>query len=143
MIPLIGRLLVGGVLLYAGFIKALGPSAEFAAAIEAYKILPAGVAWLLAQGLPYLEMGLGLYLICGFQTRRSALTAAALFGVFILALSSSFLRGIDIGSCGCFGVGSTSPKTTLVLDTVLFITSLLTFRLSKTPGAYSLDRTLQ
>ena len=36
----LARLAVGGVLFYAGFIKALNP-AEFAAALEAYHLLPA------------------------------------------------------------------------------------------------------
>src|SRR5262245_16214936 len=40
---LIVRVLAGGALVYAGFLKAAAPAAEFAGAIEAYKVVPA--AW--------------------------------------------------------------------------------------------------
>ena len=40
ILTLLSRIVVGAVLLYSGFMKAVGPSAEFSAAISAYKILP-------------------------------------------------------------------------------------------------------
>jgi len=136
---LVSRLIVGAVLLYAGFTKAVGPAAEFAAMIEAYKILPPALAMQAALLMPYLEMGLGMFLIAGFETRRSALAAGAFFVVFILAISSTFLRGIDLVSCGCFGAGDLSPKITLFLDCGLFLLCLLIYRFSQIPARLSLD----
>ena len=38
--PFIPRLIVGGVLIYAGFMKAIGPSAEFVAIVAASRAVP-------------------------------------------------------------------------------------------------------
>ena len=40
IIILFARLAIGGVLLFAGFMKAVGPSAEFAAILSTYKLFP-------------------------------------------------------------------------------------------------------
>jgi len=140
---LFGRLVVGGVLLYAGFMKAVGPSAEFAAAIAAYKILPSAWVTPLALGLPYVEMWVGLFVLTGFYTRRAALAAAALFILFVLTLASARVRGIDLASCGCFGSDTLSPRYTLILDTALLALSVMVYRLSKYVRPWSLDQALQ
>src|SRR5690348_1460828 len=114
-IALISRLIVGGILLYAGFMKAVGPSAEFAAMIVAYKIIPASLATPLAVALPYIEMWTGLFIFCGFYVRYAASVAMVLFGIFILALASTLVRGIDLASCGCFGADTLSPHYTVIM----------------------------
>jgi putative oxidoreductase len=137
---LLARLIVGGILLYAGFLKAIGPTAEFAAAIEAYRLVPS--AWLnpLSMGLPYLEIWTGLFLILGFYTRWGAWAASLLFVSFIGALGSALLRGIDLASCGCFGPEVFPPKITLVMDVALLGLSVLTARWARLPPFCSLDR---
>src|SRR5258706_9787733 len=121
-------ILVGGILIYAGFIKAAGPSAEFAAAIAAYKILPAAWATPLSVALPYMEMWVGLFILFGLYIREAAWVASVLFSLFLLALASALLRGIDLASCGCFGADALSPRYTLVMDTVLLALSVITYR---------------
>src|SRR5688572_29631916 len=116
---LVFRTVIGGVLIYAGLLKALGPSAEFAAMIAAYKIVPASLTPLLAQALPYIEMWIGLFIFLGLYTRYASLAAAVLFATFLLALSAALVRGIDLVSCGCFGEDSLSPKQTMVMDLLL------------------------
>ena len=103
LVVLLSRLAIGGVLLYAGFMKAVGPSAEFAAALETYKLFPSSFLSPLAIGVPYVEMWAGLFLLTGLYTRQAALIAAILFISFLTFISSTFLRGIDLASCGCFG----------------------------------------
>src|SRR5262245_20810692 len=94
VLGVVARLAVGGVLIYAGFVKAAGPTAEFAAAIAGYKLLPA--AWLtpLALALPYIEMWVGLFVLCGLYTPRASLAAALLLAVFLAAVVSALARGI-------------------------------------------------
>jgi len=139
---IITRAIVGGVLLYAGFMKAIGPSAEFAALISAYKILPAALIGPFAIGLPYVEMWVGLFLLFGFYTRQASVATLVLISSFSMALLSSLLRGIDLVSCGCFGADSLSPRYTIVLDMILLVLSIVSYRQSKIPPAYSLDKVL-
>src|SRR5450755_4331896 len=99
----VARALVGGILIYAGFMKAAGPAAEFAAAIAAYKIVPATLNAPMSMALPYIEMWVGLFVLFGLYTQEAALAASFLFSLFFVALAAALLRGIDLASCGCFG----------------------------------------
>src|SRR5258708_930751 len=71
-VALLARVLVGGVLIYSGFSKAIAPSAEFAAALAAYRVLPTGVIPMMAQIWPWLELLVGTYVFFGYMTRLFA-----------------------------------------------------------------------
>lgn len=100
-ITLLCRILLGGVLLVAGGLKAFKPS-ESASAVAAYKILPTNLAHLIGYALPWLEIALGILLIIGLTTRLAAVIGIAIMIVFIAAIISVWARGILI-DCGCFG----------------------------------------
>ncbi|MBI3291386.1 MAG: DoxX family membrane protein [Elusimicrobia bacterium] len=118
---LIARCLVGGVLAYAGFSKATGPVAEFAAAIDAYQIVQTSSAVALAGVLPWIELYTGVFLLFGYLTRAAARVAVFLFAVLLVVFIVSLWRGIDPASCGCFGAGVTlSVRQAIAADTVLF-----------------------
>jgi uncharacterized membrane protein YphA (DoxX/SURF4 family) len=138
------RLILGGVLIYSGFSKAIGPTAEFAAALAAYKVLPQALIPTIAAVWPWLELLVGTYLLAGYLTRLFALVAVGMFLIFVLVLASAKLRGIDPGSCGCFGMFLTlTIGQTLSLDTLfLALASTLTV-LAKQPSPYSADRWIQ
>ena len=136
------RLAVGGVLVYAGFLKAAGPVAEFAAILEAYKLFPSAALTPLALGLPYVEMWVGLFVLSGLYTRYAALIAAILSTAFLSAVGSALARGLDLASCGCFGPDTLKPQHTLAIDVVLLALSLVIVKLGKLPPPLSLDRTL-
>ena len=138
----LARLAVGGILIYAGFMKAVGSSAEFAALLGAYKLFPSTLLSPLSYLLPYVEMWVGLFVLFGLFTRQAALAAAVLFASFLVALLSSLIRGIDLASCGCFGADSISPRYTLILDVVLLSLSLTTYALSRHAPPWSLDRAI-
>jgi len=140
LVILFSRLAIGSVLLYAGFMKAVGPSAEFAAVLETYKLFPPSLLTPLAIGLPYVEMWTGLFLLAGLYSRQAALLSTLLFASFLTVISAAFLRGIDLSSCGCFGSDILSPRYTFILDVGLLVLSLTTFRLTKLPPPLSLDR---
>ena len=136
------RLAVGSVLLYAGFMKAVAPAPEFAALLEAYKLFPSSLLSPLSITVPYLEMWVGIFVFTGFYTRQSLLAAALLFTIFLAALGSAFVRGIDLASCGCFGPDALSPRYTMIMDAILLALSLSACKLTKLPSSLSLDRAL-
>jgi uncharacterized membrane protein YphA (DoxX/SURF4 family) len=102
-ITLLGRLILGGVLLVAGGLKAFVP-AEAASAVAAYKILPTQIAHIVGYALPWLEIAIGLLLILGISIRMASIVAAGIMVLFIGAIISVWARGMLI-DCGCFGGG--------------------------------------
>jgi len=99
------RAIIGGVLFAAGILKARN-SAEARMAVQAYRILPAHIAAILGYTLPWVEMAVALLLILGVGVKASAWISAILMGVFIVAISQAWARGLSI-DCGCFGGGGT------------------------------------
>jgi uncharacterized membrane protein YphA (DoxX/SURF4 family) len=101
---LVARLVLAGVLFWAGWVKFREPPALQRQAVEAYELLPDGLAGAVGYGLPVLEMVLALLLVVGFATRFSAVISALLMAVFIAGIASVWARGLSI-DCGCFGGG--------------------------------------
>src|ERR1700732_737262 len=94
-------LIVGGIFIYAGAIKALDP-VRFANDIDNYKILPWAISVRLAFYLPWLEIVCGAALILRILYRGGLSILTALIGIFIVATIAAKIRGLDI-ACGCFG----------------------------------------
>lgn len=105
-LTLVFRLAVGITFIYASYYKIVDP-AGFARSIWYYHLLPGDVINIMALILPWIELWCGLGLIFGFWYRGSALIIGAMTIVFILALSSALVRGINI-ECGCFKVARAS-----------------------------------
>ena len=103
ILTLISRLVVGGVLLIAGGLKAFVP-AEAASAVSAYKILPTQIAHIVGYALPWFEIAIALLLIIGISIRMAAIVAGGIMILFIGAIASVWVRGLLI-DCGCFGGG--------------------------------------
>jgi uncharacterized membrane protein YphA (DoxX/SURF4 family) len=101
------RLLLAGVFLTAGVLKAADPQ-DSVVAVRAYELLPDSWAKLIGWGLPFAEIALGLLLAVGLLTRPVAIVAAALLSCFIVAVASAAARGLSI-DCGCFGGGGALP----------------------------------
>jgi putative oxidoreductase len=90
---------LGAAFLYVGLLKHWHPE-EFAAAILAYQILPAGLVGLAAAVIPWLELTPGSLLILGFKRRSCLLLLALLAAGFMLLLLVTMARGLKI-DCGC------------------------------------------
>lgn len=103
IITFILRIILGGVLLSSGVLKAKD-SAQSANATAAYKILPTNIAHLFGYALPWLEIAIAFLLILGISVRLAALLAGFIMLVFVAAIASVWARGILI-DCGCFGGG--------------------------------------
>lgn len=98
-------LVVGGIFLYAGFIKAIAPL-RFANDIDHYHLVPWAVGVRLAFYLPWLEILCGFALIFRQLYSGALAIVTALLVMFIGASVIARARGIDV-DCGCFGaVGS-------------------------------------
>jgi putative oxidoreductase len=121
------RLLIGGLFIYASIYKILDPAA-FAASVRNYMIVPAQWSNLIALMLPWIEIGAGIFLIVGIQTRPSALITTGMLAVFLGAILYAYSIGLDI-DCGCFSSAAGSAgrigPLTIARDVSLLLTSFL------------------
>ncbi len=114
---LISRLILGGVLLVAGWLKAFSfDKAQMA--VRAYEVLPISVANVVGVILPWAEIAMALLLILGVAIRPMAIATAGLMLLFIAAITQAGLRGLSI-DCGCFGGGgAVEPGQTKYLQEI-------------------------
>jgi hypothetical protein len=128
----LSRLVLGGLFLYAGLVKA-GDVTAFARDVANYKILPYSWNYLVAATLPYIEFLAGLLLVANRRVRPAALVTGGLTVIFMLSLASVVARGLDI-DCGCFRAGGhTSAAEALWRDAGILLLSIVTFRLRGRP----------
>jgi uncharacterized membrane protein YphA (DoxX/SURF4 family) len=114
----IGRLVLGGIFLYAGYAKVFLPNhnlwpffilkfsismnlANFAVQVEAFKLLPAWGVQLVAHALPFTEIVLGLLVLLGWRLRIWAPVLTAIMLGFFAVVLRAYLLHMDI-NCGCF-----------------------------------------
>lgn len=110
------RVGLGVVAVYAAFTKISDLPASVRA-VRAYELLPEGLAVLVGNGLPLVELILGVLLIAGLFTRISAAAFGLLLVAFIIGIGSAWARGLSI-DCGCFGGGGAidPDKTAYALE---------------------------
>jgi uncharacterized membrane protein YphA (DoxX/SURF4 family) len=131
---LLGRLFLGGVYIVAGAVKIPDPG-QFAQAVANYRILPHEAINMVAITLPWIEVLAGAFLILGIWWKASAWLINCMTLVFIVAITSAVMRGLDI-ECGCFGtVGGRSAGLTAILEDVLLLACGLWLVWQRKPGA--------
>ena len=139
---LFARLVVGGVVFAAGYLK-VGHIAKSQMAVRAYDVLPISVANFLGTVLPFAEVAIGILLILGAAIRVNALLSGALMLLFIVAIAQAGLRGLSI-DCGCFGgggkvePGQTKYLAEIARDTGLLALSIYLYRYPS--SKFSLDK---
>ena len=117
-IGLISRLILGGVLFAAGYLKVGSPD-KSQMAVRAYELLPISLANFLGLVLPFFEIAVGLLLILGAGTRIVAALGGFTMFIFIIAIGQAWARGLNI-DCGCFGGGgSVATGETRYLQEIL------------------------
>lgn len=120
------RLLLGGVFIWAGAVKALEVPA-FAGQVAAYQLLPYAWNYAVAATLPYVELLAGALLLANLRVKPAALLLTLLNGLFIIVLASVVARGLSI-DCGCFGADAgTTPLQALGRDIVLVALALAVY----------------
>jgi uncharacterized membrane protein YphA (DoxX/SURF4 family) len=131
----IGRLVLGGILMYAGYSKIFLPNfiprplfalkfslssnlSNFAFQVESYKLLsPAGVSFV-AHTLPFTEIVLGLLLLIGWRLRIWATLATLIVLGFLGVVTRAYLLHMEI-NCGCFAKPEPLTGWTVVRDGAL------------------------
>jgi putative oxidoreductase len=93
------RLVLGGLFLYAGLSK-IGQPYHFAAAIQAYQLLPQFLVGLTAVLIPWIETVSAIALLLGRKPRSALITFMILLAIFIVIIGFTMFRGLDI-DCGC------------------------------------------
>ena len=125
---LILRWIVAAIFIFAGITKALNLE-TFARDIDNYRMLPYLLVTMMAIILPWLEILCGVFLIIGKWERGAAFSLLILTLMFLIAMSSAIVRGLDI-TCGCFAMTAEGTKvgyTRLVQDAILFGTILIIY----------------
>jgi len=113
-----GRLLLGGIFIYAGYSKIFLPNkmfwpllmlkfsvlsnlSNFGFQVASYKMLsPAGVDFV-SHVLPFAEIMLGLLLLIGWRVRLWAAIASLFLLMFLTVVTRAYVLHLDI-NCGCF-----------------------------------------
>ncbi|UCE01362.1 MAG: DoxX family membrane protein [Candidatus Latescibacterota bacterium] len=120
-----------GVVFIAAALPKIAAPDLFAADIHNYQMLPAWGVNAMALYLPWLELVVGICLVLGIWRRASAFIMAALMIVFMIALVSAAVRGLDI-SCGCFEVGAEGEHGSMtwyiVRDVAFLVAALVLVR---------------
>lgn len=120
------RVVVGGVFIWAGFIKISDPLG-FTQSIIYYRVFPPGMSFFLALVLPWIEIICGFFLIFGVVRQASSFLLSCLLVLFMVLIAVTILRGIDI-DCGCFGSLSQKVDYKIILtDSILLFFSLNIF----------------
>lgn len=137
----IGRLVLGGIFVYAGFSKLLMPNAHlwpmfvlkfsismnislFAQQVESYKIISSEASQLVAHTLPFVEIVLGLLLLIGWRLRVWATAITLIMAGFLAAVTRAYLLHMDI-NCGCFGTPEKLTGVTVLRDSLFTALALL------------------
>jgi uncharacterized membrane protein YphA (DoxX/SURF4 family) len=137
----IGRLVLGGIFIYAGFSKLLLPNthlwplfvlrfslsmniASFAQQVESYKMISAEASQLVAHTLPAVEIVLGLLLLIGWRLRIWATAITAIMVAFLAVVTRAYLLHMDI-NCGCFGTPEKLTGMTVLRDSAFAGLALL------------------
>jgi len=141
-IGLVARLVLGGTLIAAGYLK-FDELDKSQMAVRAYELLPIPLANFMGVFLPFFELAVGILLVLGAATRISALASGLLMFAFMIGISQAWARGLSI-DCGCFGgggqvaPGEVDYLTPLLRDTGLTILAIYLTRFPHTK--FGLDR---
>jgi uncharacterized membrane protein YphA (DoxX/SURF4 family) len=136
----IGRLLLGGIFVYAGYAKLVYPNhnlwpffilkfsvstnlSTFAFQVESYKVVGAAGASLVAHTLPFVEIVLGLLLLIGWKFRIWAAMMTAILAGFLTLVTRAYLLHMEI-NCGCFGTPEPLTGMTVLRDGALVALAL-------------------
>ena len=150
----IGRLVLGGIFIYAGYAKIFLPImhprpsigialAFFALQVGSYQILPPWGVNFVAHTLPFAEIALGLLLIIGWRLRTWAVLSTLLILGLFGAVVRSYAAGMQI-NCGCFATPEPLTIATVIRDGALaalaLVMTVLAFIEARKPHPWSAPR---
>jgi len=137
----LGRLVLGGIFIYAGYSKIFFPNrffwplpmlkfsiaanlSNFSFQVESYKLLsPTGVGFV-SHTLPFAEILLGLLLLIGWRVQIWGAIVTLLLGGFVFGVTRAYLLHMNI-NCGCFAVAEPVSIKKILEDCVMLLLALL------------------
>jgi uncharacterized membrane protein YphA (DoxX/SURF4 family) len=137
----IGRLVLGGIFIYAGYSKIFLPNtnfwplfvlkfslstniANFAYQVDAFKMLPPWGVQFVAHTLPFTEVLLGLLLLIGWRLRIWASLLTLIMLGFFVVVTRAYLLHMNI-NCGCFATPEPVGPKKIFEDAALSVLALL------------------
>jgi len=137
----IGRLVLGGIFVYAGISKLFFPNthlwpifvlkfsismniASFAQQVESYKMISAEASQTVAHVLPFVEIALGILLLIGWRLQIWASLVTLIMVGFLAVVTRAYLLHMDI-NCGCFATPEPLTLKTVVRDSTFVALALL------------------
>jgi putative oxidoreductase len=134
----IPRLLLGATFVFSSTSK-FPMHSEFVNLVNAYHLLPVWIGGTYATALPWVELLIGAYLILGVLIRPSAVIAGLVSMSFIVANTSSLMRG-EKQCLHCFGqVIALSPTQALIIDIIMLGVATYLVIVSRRETALSFD----
>jgi hypothetical protein len=92
--------------------SALGKSLDlpgFVDVLATYRAIPPPFLWPTALMITGLEWLFGMWVLSGWELETAALATLILYVGYTLWMMLSLLRGLDLPSCGCYGVFFPQP----------------------------------
>jgi uncharacterized membrane protein YphA (DoxX/SURF4 family) len=153
----IGRLVLGGIFVYAGISKIFFPNTHlwpmfvlkfsvstnlstFAQQVESYKLLSPAAVDFVAHALPFVEIALGLLLLIGWRLRIWASLVTLIMLGFLTVVTRAYLLHMNI-NCGCFATPEPLTIKTVIRDSLFTALALLmtvfAFVEARTPHPWS------
>jgi len=147
----IGRLVLAGIFLYAGYSKIFMPTMHprpplgvalsfFAMQVDSYQLLPPWAVKIVARALPFAEIALGLLLLIGWQMRVWATLSTLIMLGFFSVVLRSYALGLQI-NCGCFANPEPLGVGTVIRDGFLaalaVVMTVLTYVEARLPHPWS------
>jgi uncharacterized membrane protein YphA (DoxX/SURF4 family) len=126
---LLGRLILGGIFIYAGYSKLFFPTmvphwpvgiglSFFALQVDSYQMLSPQMVQFAAHTVPFVEISLGLLLLLGWGLRIwTTLFSLVMLGFFVVVVRS-YALGLQI-NCGCFATPEPLTLITVFRDGLL------------------------
>lgn len=129
IVILLGRVILGGFFIYAGYSKLFFPTlvphwpvgiglSYFALTVDSYQLLAPWAVNLVAHTLPFAEVSLGLLLIIGWQLRIWASLVSLIMIGFLAVVVRAYALHLEI-NCGCFAKPEPLDIWTVVRDGLL------------------------
>ncbi len=157
----IGRLVLGGIFLYAGYAKIFLPNqnlwpffilkfsismnlSNFATQVDAFKLLPDWGVQFVAHTLPFAEIILGLLVLIGWRLRIWAPVLTAIMLGFFIVVLRAYLLHMDI-NCGCFSTPQPINLQKVLEDAALsglaLLMTIFTFQEARRPHPWATQET--
>lgn len=129
IVILLGRLILGGIFIYAGYSKLFFPTmvphwpvgiglSYFALQVDSYQLLAPWAVNFVAHTLPFAKIALGLLLIIGWQLRIWATLVSLIMIGFFAVVVRTYALHLEI-NCGCFAKPEPLDIWTVIRDGLL------------------------